>query len=472
MIHLKDIRTVAMIAMIALTAGCGSDATGTPPSVSRVEVSPATVELEIGGSAKLSAMATSAAGAALDEPITWSTENGAVASVDGSGLVTAVGAGSTTVRATAAGVSGSAAVIVTAPFPTSLQLQKVASGIGATDGVSPPGDSRFFVAALSGQIWAFQGGGQFLFLDLSAKVKGGAQGLYSLAFHPNFATNRQFFVAYVQPDYTVVVERYSVDSSGAADPNSGKILLEIPHPAPFDHFGGWIGFDPAGKLLITSGDGGPSNAAKARDPSSLLGKILRIDVDSGDPYGIPSDNPYVGNAGARPEIWASGLRNPWRADVDPESGDLYFGDVGEDDWEEINIVGTGPGGFDFGWDRMEGTHCYPPSANGCSTAGLTLPRLDYPLTGSAGASTSQHPSGCSVTGGKVYRGSAIPALDGHYFYADFCAGWVRSFRWDGTRISEQTEWFTGLSQVIGFGRDGNGELYLLSLDGDIYQIIP
>ncbi|MDR9450314.1 MAG: PQQ-dependent sugar dehydrogenase [Acidimicrobiia bacterium] len=191
---------------------------------------------------------------------------------------------------------------------------------------------------------------------------------------------------------------------------------------------------------------------------TLLGSLLRIDVDSGDQYGIPADNPFVAGGGAA-EVWAYGLRNPWRFSFDDQR--LYIADVGQGKWEEIDVLTTGDGGANLGWSIMEGTHCYNPSS-GCNRTGLTLPAFEY-----------GHGEGCSVTGGYVYRGNAVPELNGHYFYGDFCSGWVRSFRYTGGGVADLWDWTADLGTIASltsFGTDGQGELYVVSGRGDVYRI--
>jgi glucose/arabinose dehydrogenase len=224
-----------------------------------------------------------------------------------------------------------------------------------------------------------------------------------------------------------------------------------------------LAFGPDGYLYVGLGDGGsggdPLN--NAQNPSTFLGKILRLDVDHGAPYTVPADNPFVGQAGTRPEIWALGLRNPWRFSFDRQTGDLYIGDVGQGQWEEIDVEPAATGGRNYGWRDMEGDVCYVP---GCTPAGLTLPVLTYP-----------HSQGCSVTGGYVYRGADVPALAGLYLFADYCNGWVRSFRWAGgiaTDITDQPGLSLAGTPISSFGEDGRGELYLLAYGspGAIHRI--
>jgi glucose/arabinose dehydrogenase len=212
------------------------------------------------------------------------------------------------------------------------------------------------------------------------------------------------------------------------------------------------------------GDGGSGGdpQGNGQNRATLLGSLLRIDVDRGDPYAVPSSNPFVGQAGFRPEIWAWGLRNPWRFSFDRIGGRLYVADVGQNAWEEINAVDSGAGGLNYGWNIMEGMHCY--NASNCNQAGLVRPVVEY-----------SHSEGCSVTGGHVYRGAALASLRGHYFYSDYCAGFLRSFRLDGNEVRDVRAWQAGdVGQVLSFGEDAAGELYVLALRGNagsVYRLI-
>jgi glucose/arabinose dehydrogenase len=222
-------------------------------------------------------------------------------------------------------------------------------------------------------------------------------------------------------------------------------------------------FGPDGKLWIGTGDGGSAGDPRgnAQNRGVLLGKMLRVDVDSGDPYGIPPDNPFVGQQGTRPEVWGLGLRNPWRYSFDRATGDLWIADVGQNSWEEVNLVPAGSrGGINFGWNRMEGTHCFPPSAN-CDRAGLQLPIHEY---------GTRDRGNCSITGGYVYRGRAYPAMVGGYFYGDYCSGriWALAPRGDGTW--ENVELLDTNLQITSFGEDEAGELYVTAMDGGIYRL--
>jgi glucose/arabinose dehydrogenase len=334
---------------------------------------------------------------------------------------------------------------------------------------APTGDPRLFVVEKGGRIRIVQEGAllPLPFLDLSAQVSaGGEQGLLGLAFDPQYATTGRFVVHYTNlaGDNRVSAFRVSQDPN-IADPLSEVAILGVDQPFP-NHNGGQVLFGADGTLYVTLGDGGSSNDPGGRGQSlaDLLGSILRIQPLDGGGYAIPPDNPFVEVPETRPEIWSYGLRNPWRMDLDAATGDLYVADVGQGRWEEVSVsvAGAGAGrGANFGWSIMEGPECVGTSS--CDQTGLELPVVWY-----------DHDRGCSITGGFVYRGAAIPALQGHYFYSDYCAGFVRSFRLEGGVAVEQYEWPTLApgTGVPGFGRDAAGELYILGTDGTVYRIVP
>ena len=334
---------------------------------------------------------------------------------------------------------------------------------------APAGDARLFIVEKGGAIRIVKDGVLLPapFLNLTGLVStGNEQGLLGLAFPPDYAGSGRFFVHYTDLAGDTRVSSFQVSADAdVADPASEVLVLAADQP--FDnHNGGQIAFGPDGYLYIALGDGGgggdPGNRAQSLE--DLLGGILRIDPRGGSPYAIPPDNPFVGVAGARPEIWSYGLRNPWRFSFDRANGDLYIGDVGQMHWEEIHYAAaaTGAGkGLNFGWRIMEGRHCF--EATSCEQAGLELPVVEYP-----------HDGTCSVTGGYVYRGAAIPGLQGHYLYSDFCSAWVRSVRIDGGGVVEEFDWPTlrpGAS-IPSYGEDAAGELYLLLTDGRILKIVP
>jgi len=350
--------------------------------------------------------------------------------------------------------------------PQAVRLTQVAGGLESPVHLTaPPGDSRLFVVEQPGRIRVIEDG-ELLptpFLDIVSKVGSGQseQGLLSVAFHPDYASNGRFYVNYTDRSGDTRVERYTVS---AADPNradeaSAKLILAVDQPFS-NHNGGLLLFGPDGMLYVGMGDGGSGGDPQGhgQNRGTLLGALLRIDVDGGDPYAIPPDNPYVGESGARGEIWAIGLRNPWRFAFDAPANRLYVADVGQNRYEEVNVVDADASGLNYGWNIMEGAHCYPGGS--CGTSGLVLPALEY-----------THDDGCSVTGGLVYRGAAIPSLVGHYLYADYCAGWIRSFRYDGAAANDQRELVAGgAGNILSFGQDAAGELYVLSSNGRVYRI--
>lgn len=321
-----------------------------------------------------------------------------------------------------------------------------------------PGDPRrrLFVVEQTGRIRVIEGGQRTdeVFLDLSGQVSSGnEQGLLGLAFHPRFAENRTLVVDYTDPDGDTNVVAYTTTADGSrVDPASARPLLHIAQPYA-NHNGGNLVFGPDGKLWIGTGDGGAAGdpQGNGQDPDALLGKMLRLDVDAAAP---------------RPEIVARGLRNPWRYAFDAATGDLYIGDVGQNEWEQLYVVPAGHlTGHNFGWNVAEGRHCYQAAT--CDRSAFTAPVTDYP-----------HRDGCSVTGGVVYRGKALPALDGVYFYADYCTAFVRSFRWAPAGIRDHWDWKAALdpdgtlTQVSSFGVDADGEVYVVSLAGDVYRLAP
>ena len=353
------------------------------------------------------------------------------------------------------------------PTPDSVRLQTVASGLQSpVDLQSPPGDPRLFIVEQPGRIRIVQNG-QLVgtpFLDIRTKVgSGGERGLLGLAFHPNFATNRFFYVNYTDLSGDTRVERYTVPAAtpNVADPASAKLIITIDQPFA-NHNGGQLQFGPDGKLYIGMGDGGSGGDPQnhGQDRTTLLGDLLRIDVDAGDPYGIPADNPYATSTQFRREIWAYGLRNPWRFSFDRASGVLFVADVGQNEFEEINAVSATQAGINYGWRLMEAAHCFNPS--NCNTNGLQLPVHEY-----------SHNDGCSVTGGYVYRGTAIPGIVGHYFYSDFCSGFLKSFRVVNGAATDHRTWTVGdLGNVLSFGVDAAGELYVLTQNGIVRKLVP
>jgi glucose/arabinose dehydrogenase len=333
---------------------------------------------------------------------------------------------------------------------------------------APPGDARQFIVERAGRILVMQGGALLSqpFLDIRALTDvTGEGGLLSMAFDPGYASNGRFYVYRTNASHDIVVERYTVSSDpNRADPAPSLTIIQIPHPTYTNHFGGLVAFGPDGYLYLGTGDGGSGGDpnGNAQNPASLLGKLLRLDVGSASaavPYLIPATNPYRNLAGSRPEIWAIGLRNPWRFAFDADK--LYIADVGQDQREEIDLEAAAQGGLNYGWNRMEGTACY--LAQSCDRSGLALPVLDY--------SHADAGSPCSITGGYVYRGAAIPELAGRYVYSDYCAGFLRSFLALDRTVTEQREWNVAkVGQAASFGQDGQGELYVLGATA-IWKIV-
>jgi glucose/arabinose dehydrogenase len=353
------------------------------------------------------------------------------------------------------------------PQTPTLRVEPLASGLSNPLFLTAPAsDPRLFILEQPGRIRIVENGTLLPtpFLDLVGQISsGGERGLLGLAFHPSYATNGFFYVYYTALNGDLTIERYTVSASpNSANEGSAHVIITAPHSSQTNHNGGMLAFGTDGKLYIGTGDGGGGGDPdeNGQDLGTLLGKLLRIDVDAADPYQIPPDNPFVATAGARGEVWALGLRNPWRWAFDRPAGRLHIADVGQSAWEEVNVMPAATGGLNYGWDVMEGLHCYEPSS-GCGQSGLTLPVLEY-----------GHGEGCSITGGFVYRGAAIPSLQGTYFYADYCAGWVRSFRYANNAATEQQEWaFGALGNILSFGEDADGELYILSANGAVYRIM-
>ena len=351
-----------------------------------------------------------------------------------------------------------------------LTARLVASGLrNPLDLQAAPGDrERLYVVEQGGRIRVIRSGQLQAtpFLDVSGRISsGGERGLLGLAFHPQYATNRRFFVNYTNPRGDTHVAEFRASSADAADPGSERVLLTETQPFA-NHNGGGLAFDNTGRLLIALGDGGSGGdpLGNGQRLDTFLGKILRIDVDAGTPYAVPADNPFRATAGAAPEIWAYGLRNPFRISVDRPTGDLYIGDVGQNRTEEIDVgLASRRGGENYGWNTLEGSQCFSP-ASGCNRSGLVLPVYEY-----------SHSEGCSVTGGVVYRGCRMPDLAGTYFFGDFCTGLVRSFRLASGQATDLRDWTAGLRGVgspSSFGLDADGEAYVVDYDGEVYRLEP
>jgi uncharacterized repeat protein (TIGR03806 family) len=338
---------------------------------------------------------------------------------------------------------------------------------------APGDDTRWFVIEQAGVVRTFPDAGgnptaATDFLDISARVtSGGEMGFLGLAFDPQWQSNHRVYVSYTAPSgapsgITSTISRFTSNDGGATlDPNSEAIILTQPQPEQ-NHNGGNIKFGPDGFLYIGFGDGGGGGdqhgtIGNGQDTNTLLGKMLRIDVNSGTPYASPASNPFF-NGGGKPEIFAYGLRNPWRWSFDRATGELWCADVGQNAWEEVDIIQLGG---NYGWRRMEGTHCYNPGTN-CMLPGMILPLAEY-----------SHTLGCSVTGGFVYRGTAIPSLVGTFIYGDYCSGRIWGLSYDSMGNPQANVLIDASGHSISsFGEGNDGELYLVALDnGNLYKIV-
>ncbi|MDP7165563.1 MAG: PQQ-dependent sugar dehydrogenase, partial [Candidatus Marinimicrobia bacterium] len=379
-------------------------------------------------------------------------------------------------------------------FAKDISLSSIQIANGFTKPVyvcQPPGDNdRLFVLEQKGIIKIIKNGKTVRkpYADLRNRIHnpitpGDERGLLGLAFHANYQNNGFVYINYSDKNDHTIVSRFRVASDpDRLDTKSEKVLIKLKQPFS-NHNGGHMEFGPDGYLYISVGDGGkwgdPYN--NAQNLGNLFGKILRIDVDTGDPYAIPDDNPFINNEDAKDEIWLYGLRNVWRFSFDWGKGDVYLGDVGQDLWEEIDFVAAeNAGGQNFGWRVMEGNHCYNPKED-CEPTGV-LPIFEYPndanymkiLTGM----DEPNVDGCSVTGGYVYRGSAISELQGTYFFADYCSGNIWTFKeknGKATEFQNRTEEISlgggGFTNYISsFGEDNNGELYIVDYNGIIFKL--
>ncbi len=368
------------------------------------------------------------------------------------------------------GVSTAAASTTTVDWSSvKIGLEPLLSGLDQPLFLTHSGDRSgdIFIVEKAGKILLAKNGKvqSTPFLDITSRVgsSGSEQGLLSVAFHPDYKSNGYLYVDYTDTNGNTVVARFTAASDrNSADPSSFKKILGFDQPYA-NHNGGQLVFGPDGMLWIGAGDGGSGGDphGNGQNTNTLLGKILRIDVDHGDPYAIPPDNPFANGAGGKPEVWAYGLRNPWRFSFDSKTNDLYIGDVGQSNWEEIDFVSSSlKPGLNFGWNQMEGTHCYPPGSS-CDTTGITLPVAEY----------SHAPNNCSVTGGYVYRGTQFPAIDGVYFFTDYCSGRIWALTHDASGTWTQTQVADGRAGFSSFGVDGNGEIYVTDLsNGVIYHL--
>lgn len=354
---------------------------------------------------------------------------------------------------------------------TTVSLEPIVSGLELPLFLTHAGDGsgRLFVLEKTGRIRIVQDGALLAtpFLDISDRVgsQRNEQGLLGLAFAPDYASSGSFFVNYTNRAGNTVVARFQVSAdTRLADAASESLVLQIEQPAA-NHNGGMLAFGPDGYLYIGTGDGGGANDtySNGQNPATLLGKMLRLDVsDPAVPYTIPADNPWVSadwnGADVRDEIWAIGLRNPWRYSFDRDTGDFWITDVGQNQYEEVNFVAAGsPGGLNFGWPIMESLHCL--GAAECSIAGLVLPAVEY-----------AHEGHCSITGGYVYRGSAYPALAGAYIYGDYCSGALWALIAPPGAEPQPVEMLRTGATISSFGEDEAGELYVVDYSGSIHRL--
>jgi len=356
-----------------------------------------------------------------------------------------------------------------APLTTELFVSGLSSPVDLT---FAPGDpTRIFVLEKVGRVRVIENGTLLStpFLNIDPDVSsGGERGLLGLAFHPDYQTNGRFFVSYTNNAGNSRVAEYHVSSDpNIADPNRIQFISQVGQDFS-NHNGGCIKFGPDGKLYFGLGDGGSANDpnGRAQNTQQLLGKMLRYDVDIPAPF-IPADNPFVGNGSVRDEIWHIGLRNPWRFTFDRATGDMWIADVGQGQREEVDFIPAGLGGLNLGWRCKEGTRCTGLSGCSCSSSALTEPIHEY-----------NHGQGCSITGGMIYRGSAIAGLQGTYFFADYCSNRIWSLEYDGSGVQNFTDRTLELRPAVGtissitsFGEDHDGEIYILSQGGRIHKII-
>ncbi|MCB0245092.1 MAG: PQQ-dependent sugar dehydrogenase [Anaerolineae bacterium] len=441
------VRLALTVATLLLLAACSSDSATPAPETSQ----PLPV-------------ATPAPATATPLPAT------ATATATVTDSPTATEAPSDTPTATATATETPAPTDTPTPEPDvsalNLELEMVADGLKQPVLATHAGDG-------SGQLFIVEKGGTILalgeddaqpqpFLDITDRVGSSSseQGLLGLAFDPDFAANGRFFVYYTDRNGDTVISRFQAsDDRTTGDPGSEVALLTQDQPAG-NHNGGMLAFGPDGYLYAGLGDGGGAGDRydNGQNLGTILGTIIRLDV-SGDQAVVPVDNPLVSQDSARPEIWAYGLRNPWRFSFDRATGDLWIADVGQNQWEEINFQPAGdPGGENYGWPITEGTHCY--GSDTCDTAGLTMPVAEY-----------EHGPGCSVSGGYVYRGAQQPAMQGIYFYGDYCSGQIWGLAAGADGQWQDAQLLDSDAQISAFGETESGELLVVDYGGTIYRLV-
>ena len=454
----KCLFLVTVIVLLSLLSACGGQNANTPAATADGSAGTAITEEdapeELTSAANVArqaatAVATDAAG---DPEVSPTTEEAATASTEAQATMT------------------SGAPSAPRPFDPAafeLTLEEVTTDLREPVHVTHAGDGsgRLFVVERGGTIQVVRDNAPAPqpFLDITDRVGSDSseQGLLSVAFHPRYAEAGRFFVDYTDVNGDTVISEFRVsDDAERADPGSEKVLLQIDQPAA-NHNGGQLAFGPDGFLYIGMGDGGGAGDRfrNGQNRETLLGKLLRIDVDNGDPYAVPADNPFSNTAGTRPEIWALGLRNPWRFSFDRVTGDLFVGDVGQNSWEELNFQpADSRGGENYGWPITEGSHCFEPRTN-CDTTGLALPLYDY-----------DRELGCTVVAGHRYRGAAVPEFADAFFYADYCTGQMWALAQGADGIWTNHELVQATRGISSFGEDENGELYLVNLGGALYRL--
>jgi len=361
-----------------------------------------------------------------------------------------------------------ATTTTTLPPLETLAYELVASGLSRPIFLTAaPVDERLLIVERGGRILISEEG-EILdepFLDISDVVddSGIEMGLLAFALHPEYEANGRFFVYYTDVEANTHLVEYGAGDDGLGDPTTAIDLITFEQPTD-RHNGGNLQFGPQGYLYLSLGEGGKASA-NAQNPATLLSSILRLDVDNPEPgaaYGIPPDNPYADGVDGAPEVWAYGLRNPWRYDIDPDTNMIYIGDVGHETWEEIDAVSLlDGGGYNFGWLPMEGPECF--AGGHCNPDDFTLPVSYYSSA-----------EGCAITAGFVYRGAAIPELDGRFIYSDWCGGWLRSLLYEDGVVVEEIDWTDQVGvpgQVNSFGEDADGELYVLTWEGEVFKLV-
>lgn len=467
-------RKLILVFVLGLLASCGGGGSdGTPPpqrgalalTISGLP-SGVAAQVSVTGPGGFSQVVTASQTLGSLAPASYTV---AAANVTSGALSYTPAPASQTITVTAGGTG--TAIVSYGVVALTLALSEVASVPGAVFAAAPEGDARLFIVERAGRIRIVQGGAVLAtpFLDISSRVSTlGEGGLLSIAFHPQYASTGTLFLYYTDLGNNIVIERHRVSGNvNLAEAGNGLEIIRIAHPTYTNHFGGLVAFGPDGMLYLGTGDGGGAGdpSHNAQNTTSLLGKMLRLDVSAStpmQPYAIPPTNPWFNDgSGRRAEIWALGLRNPWRYAFD--GGNLYIADVGQDRREEVNVWAAGQGALNYGWNTMEGSLCY--NAGTCNQAGLTAPVFEYDHG-------TNDVNGCSITGGYVYRGSAIAELAGRYFYSDYCKGFLKSLVYAAGTVSGHADWaIPDIGNVVSFGRDGANELMIISANGKVNRIV-